>query len=82
LLLRDIPDRLQRALGLSEVEEVTFTQLTAEAYHFRDAVRFKNSKELLLQHLRDGQHVTALALPTDESTTERDVPVDESTLIG
>jgi hypothetical protein len=82
LLLQDIPERLQQPLGLNAVEKVTFTQLTAEAYQFRDAVRFKNGKELLLQHLSGGQHVTVLALPTDESTPERDVPASESALIG
>jgi Protein of unknown function (DUF3375) len=73
LLLQDIPKRLQQALGLGDMEEVTFTQLTAEAYRFRDAIRFKNGQELLLQWLSDGQHVIVLGLPTHETTAE---PVD------
>src|SRR5713101_6587641 len=42
LLLRDIPVGLQQELGVREAEEVTFVQQSAEAYRYRDAVRFTN----------------------------------------
>src|SRR6266567_6356520 len=51
LLLHDIPEHLQRQLGVGAEEHVTFIQTSAEAYRYRDAVRFKNGREILLQSL-------------------------------
>ena len=62
LLLRDIPASIQRALGVSVVEEVTFTQKSAESFIFRDAVRFGNGQEILVQCLKRGQRVQVLTL--------------------
>jgi hypothetical protein len=62
LLLRDIPEGLQNSFGVSATEEVIFTQLTAKPYAYRDAVRFKNGREILLQRLNKGQRVTVLEL--------------------
>jgi hypothetical protein len=66
LLLRDIPEDWQRALGVGEAEEVTFVQQSAEAYQYRDAVRFKNGREVLLQRLRCSQRVDVLSLSSSE----------------
>ena len=55
LLLKDIPKGLQRELGVGEVEEVKFIEISAEVNTYRDAVRFKNSRQLLLQALPEGQ---------------------------
>ncbi len=38
-------------------EEVTFTQLTAAANTHRDAVRFDNGREILLQRLKKGSEL-------------------------
>ena len=62
LLLRDIPEQLQKSLGLAEVEEVTFVELSPEAFSHRDALRFANGCEILLQHLRCGQRADVLSL--------------------
>jgi hypothetical protein len=62
LFLRDIPSEIQRALQTEPAELVTFTQLTATPNAYRDAVRFKNGRELLLQELSEGQHVTIVDL--------------------
>ena len=62
LLLRDIPRDLQRQLDVQATEEVTFVQLSAQAYQYRDAVRFRNGRELLLQRLKCGQRVEVLSL--------------------
>jgi hypothetical protein len=43
-------------------EEVTFTQISAAARSYRDAVRFLNGREVRLQELREGQHVRVLDL--------------------
>jgi hypothetical protein len=66
LRLEDIPARLQTQCGVGPVEEVTFTQITAAAHSYRDAVRFLNGRELRLQELREGQHVRVLDLSAAE----------------
>jgi hypothetical protein len=67
LLLKDIPKSLQRELGVGEVEEVKFVEISAEVNTYRDAVRFKNSRQLLLQALREGQRVTVLSVALRET---------------
>ena len=62
LLLGDISEDVQRSCGVGASEEVTFTQLTATPNRYRDAVRFKNGREILLQQLNQGQRVRVLAL--------------------
>ena len=49
LLLQDIPDHLQRSWGVAEVEEVTFIEQSVEPFAHRDALRFGNGREVLLQ---------------------------------
>ncbi len=67
LLLLDVPLDLQSAEGVPREAEVTFTQLSAHAYVHRDAIRFDNGHELLLQHLDPGQRIRMLRLnSTDE----------------
>jgi hypothetical protein len=70
LLLCDIPEDVQKALAVRPSEKVTFTQLTATPHSYRDAVRFKNGREILIQRLNDGQRVRVLLL----SLTEEPVP--------
>ena len=66
LRLHDISTRLQSELGVAASEDVTFTQLTAAAHSYRDAVRFANGREVRLQELREGQHVQVLDLSMAE----------------
>jgi hypothetical protein len=47
-------------------EEVTFTQLSATPYQFRDAVRFSNGKEMRLQDLTESLRVDVLSLSSDD----------------
>ena len=62
LQLRDIPEHLQQGLGVGAVEEVTFIEQSLEAFTYRDAVRFANGREILLQRFQCGQHVEVLSL--------------------
>lgn len=62
LQLQDIPLRLQHEFGIGPVEDVTFTQITAAVHSYRDAVRFRNGREIRLQELREGQRVRVLDL--------------------
>ena len=65
LLVRDIPEKLQKNLGLgSGVQEVVFTEIGTAG--FRDAIRFPNGAELLLQRLTEGQRVRVLALSSED----------------
>jgi hypothetical protein len=49
LLLRDIPRRAQVELRVGDVEEVTLVEQSPETFRYRDAVRFSNDREILLQ---------------------------------
>ena len=66
LLLQDIPERLQREYQVGAAEGVTFTQISATEYQYRDAIRFSNGREVLLQKLQEGQHVEVLCLSLRE----------------
>ena len=54
LQMSRIPEAEQRQFALRSLEEVTFTQLTAEPFHYRDAIRFRNGRHRLLQRLQQG----------------------------
>jgi hypothetical protein len=66
LLLRDIPKPLQEQLAVGEIEEATFVEQSAEAFRYRDAVRFSNGREILLQNLHCGQRVEVLSLDCED----------------
>lgn len=70
LLLRDIPAPVQRQLNVGPVEEVTFVQKSAESFVYRDAVRFSNGQEILLQCLKPGQRVDVLTLGGEDAEHE------------
>jgi hypothetical protein len=54
LQMSRIPETLRRQFALSALEDVSFTQLTAEPFQYRDAIRFRNGRHLLLQSLQEG----------------------------
>jgi hypothetical protein len=49
LLMARIPDVMRREFGLDVLQNVTFTQLSAEAYRYRDAIQFADGRQVLLQ---------------------------------
>jgi hypothetical protein len=68
MLLLDVPLDLRAAENVPRDAEVTFTQLSAQAYAHRDAIRFENGHELLLQFLDEGQRIRILEMdPTGEA---------------
>jgi hypothetical protein len=73
LMLNEIPKKLQGEFGVGPNEEVTFTQLTAQPYAYRDAVRFSNGREVLLQKLEPGQRAIVLCLTLVEEVAEAGV---------
>lgn len=75
LTLHDLPISIQRQFGVQSTEEVYFTQLHAEDYSHRDAIRFKNGRTLSLQKLDSGQRVEVLCLTLEEEEyTEKEEP--------
>ena len=66
LLLQDIPERLQTELSVGPVEEVVLTQTGALTNSYRDTIRFRNAREILLQRLAAGQRVRVLDLSLAE----------------
>jgi len=69
LILYDVPKRLQHNLAVGAIEEVTFVQLSATPYQFRDAVHFSNGREIRLQELSEGMgvRIVKMSLPEDSS---------------
>ncbi|MGH9517730.1 MAG: hypothetical protein ACRD3P_18850 [Terriglobales bacterium] len=60
-----MPEKMQQTYCLEvPIHEVTFTQIGTAG--FRDAIRFQNGMEVLLQRLTQGQRVRVLALSFDE----------------
>jgi hypothetical protein len=72
LLLSDIPEEVQHSLAVGATEEVTFTQLTATPYRYRDALRFTNGGKILLQQLKEGQRVRVLQLSLVDGSLHSD----------
>lgn len=62
LILKDVPGEMQRQCHVAGREAVTFTQLSADANSYRDAIRFRNGFELRLQDLREGMRVEVISL--------------------
>jgi len=65
LLLRDIPEHLRHELGVGPGAPVRLTRITAAANCHREAVRFGNGREVLLQRLSEGQRVRVLMFGSD-----------------
>jgi len=67
LLVQDIPAMVQHECGFQEdAAEAVFTQITNAANTFRDAVRFQNGVEVLLQRFAEGQRVRVLDVSSVE----------------
>jgi hypothetical protein len=62
LMVRDIPTELQQEFDVGRTEEVMFTQISSAPFQTRDAVRFLNGHEVLLQRLKEGQRVRVLGV--------------------
>jgi hypothetical protein len=66
LLLITVQQAIQQRAGVGGVEEITFTQLTAAENRYRDAVRFPNGVEILLQDFAERQRVRVLDFSSAE----------------
>jgi len=70
LALRGVPRELQKELGVGAKEEVTFVKLSASAYRYRDGIRFRNGREILLQCLEERLPFVVLSLEFTEDHHE------------
>ena len=61
-----IPAPLQKQFGVGSREEVTFVQRTAEPFRYRDAIRFGDGQQVLLQRLSDGLRMEVMSLELAE----------------
>lgn len=75
LAMRDVPQEIQKELGVGADEDVTFVELSASAYRYRDGVRFANGREILLQYLDEGLRFDVLSLGAAEA---RPVELEEA----
>ena len=72
MVLKNISEDQRRRWNVGQVEPVSFVQLSANAYSYRDAVRFRSGREVRLQELREGQRVRVLDLSmADDWNLER-----------
>ena len=71
LIVRNIPEDLQRRFRIGQEEAVVFTQLSSEFNSYRDAIRFRGDREVRLQDLREGMPVQVLSL---ENASEEYAP--------
>ena len=69
-MLHGIEPALRRAHELASVEPVTFRQLSANDYAYRDAVEFKNGLKVRLQDLEIGQLFEVLSLSSETVEVE------------
>jgi len=68
LRLEGLSETVQQAYSIGPVEEVVMTRLEGSLY--KDAVRFSNGTEVLLQKLDRGLSAVILATPTIRTATE------------
>jgi hypothetical protein len=70
LMVRDIPASMRREFGIQkDTEEAVFIQITAAENTYRDAVRFPNGIEVLLQRFAEGQRVRVLSFSLEEQAS-------------
>jgi hypothetical protein len=62
LLLRSVPENLQRKWNIAEEESAVFVQTSAEPHQYRDAIHFRHGPPVSLQNLRPGMRVQILSL--------------------
>jgi hypothetical protein len=65
LVLKEIPSDLQRKWSIGDEESVIFVQTSAEVNTYRDALHFRNGREVLLQNLTEGMRVKVVSLGGD-----------------
>src|SRR5260370_28293105 len=76
LIVRNIPEGLQKRFHLREEETAVFTQITSEFNRYRDAIRFHGNCEVRLQDLREGMPVQVVSLADASEWVPPEVTVE------
>jgi hypothetical protein len=71
LLIRNIPEDLQRQWHIKDEESVLFVQVSAAENRYRDAVQCRHGRVVMLQNLREGMLVQVLSLGGIEVSEEQ-----------
>jgi hypothetical protein len=77
-----MPVEVQWRFGLGSITEVTFVELSSSAYEYRDALRFKNGRTVLLQDLGENVRFEVLCLTTLEPEQPEAAPSEIKMLWG
>ena len=77
LWLHDIPEHLRQKYSVGMTEDVTFVQLSATPYQYRDAVQFHDGREIRLQELEEGMRVEVLSLSSGDHEHEAHLRLEE-----
>ncbi|HWE50821.1 MAG TPA: hypothetical protein VG273_13585 [Bryobacteraceae bacterium] len=73
--LQGVPKDMQRQWKVAESECASFVQTNANPYNYRDAVRFPNGTEVLLQNVPTGISVLVLSLDSASAMIEGDIEI-------
>jgi hypothetical protein len=76
LMLRGIPSDLQRRWDVGDEEPVLFTQISVEFKTYRDAICFRNGRQVSLQHLREGLSVKVVSLSREPAGDQEPAAVE------
>lgn len=71
LYVEGIPADVRKVCGVGEAAEATFVQLTSEPFRYRDAFRFSNGAEVLIQKFDEETTVEVLSLALAEDSEEK-----------
>jgi len=66
LLVHQVPKYVRAEFDIGSQEEVTFDELSANAYEYRDIIRFRNGRSVLLQDLPERVRFEVLSLASTE----------------
>lgn len=66
LRVTHMPVELQWRFGFGSIAQVTFVELDSSAYEYRDAIRFKTGRTVLLQDLGENVRFEVLCLTAAE----------------
>ncbi|MGD1090920.1 MAG: hypothetical protein ABSB35_02895 [Bryobacteraceae bacterium] len=70
LILKSVPADLQAEWGVGGEESVFFVQTSADVNRYRDALQFRNGRQVLLQDLREGMRLVLISLGGDAASEE------------
>ena len=76
LLVDQVPKNLRAEFGIGSHEEVTFDELSANAYEYRDIIRFRNGRNVLLQDLPERVRFEVLSLASTQAEVVAEVKAE------